>query len=71
VGILAKSEQVLDHVGASPDGSQSFADPEGENECTELALPLQTWEDFGRPDQVTIVIEPGDKLNHESEEDEK
>jgi len=21
------------------------------------------WEDFGRPEQVTILIEPGDKLN--------
>jgi len=66
VGILTKSEQVLDHVGADPDGSQFFSGPDGENDCAGLTLTLQMWEDFGRPDQVTIVIEPGNKLNHET-----
>ena len=66
MGILAKSKQVLDHGGADYDGSQFFADSEGEGHCAELKLTMQMWEDFGRPDQVTIVIEPGDKLNHET-----
>jgi hypothetical protein len=66
VGILAKSEQLLDHTGADPDGSQFFSDPEVENNCAVLGLTLEMWEDFGRPNQITIVIEPGDKLNHDS-----
>jgi hypothetical protein len=65
VGILTKSKQLLDHCGADPDGSQFFSDPEEESDCAELmlTLTLQMWEDFGRPEQVTILIEPGDKLN--------
>ena len=64
MGILAKSKQLLNHAGACPDGSQFFVDPEGEDSgCAELALTLQMWEDFGRPDKITILIEPGDKLN--------
>jgi len=67
VGILTKNEQVLNHVGACPDGSQFFVDPEGEDsDCAELALTLQMWEDFGRPTKITIAIEPGDKLNPET-----
>lgn len=66
MGILAKSKQVLDHTGADPDGSQFFADSEVESNCAVLALTLEMWEDFGRPDQVTIVIEPGDRLNNET-----
>ena len=63
MSILTKSAQVLDHAGADKDGSQFFSDPEGEGDCVELDVPLQMWEDFGRPTKITIAIEPGDKLN--------
>ena len=66
MGILTKSKQLLDHVGADRGGSQFFDDSEGEGHCAQLVLTLQMWEDFGRPDKITIVIEPGDKLNHET-----
>jgi len=67
VGILTKSEQVLDHAGADKDGSQFFSDPEEGGQCVELDVPLQMWEDFGRPTKITIVIEPGDRLNEEGD----
>lgn len=28
-----------------------------------IALPVAAWEDMGRPDVVTVTVEPGDGLN--------
>lgn len=28
-----------------------------------VSIDLDTWDDLGRPDQLTVIIEPGDKLN--------
>lgn len=26
-------------------------------------LPRDVWEDFGRPDTITLTVDPGDRLN--------
>jgi hypothetical protein len=37
----------------------TFEDGEG----IDLRLSRATWDDMGRPDRVTVTVEPGDRLN--------
>jgi hypothetical protein len=39
-----------------------FDDDTSEIRCS-TTLVEQDWEDMGRPEQITIAVEPGDKLN--------
>lgn len=37
--------------------------PTGVAPTTTVCIPLLDWDDLGRPDTITVTIEPGDHLN--------
>jgi hypothetical protein len=53
---LLKSEFVLDYCNHGEDVS-FYANGQ------DLVLPLEMWDDMGRPDRVTVTVVPGDELN--------
>lgn len=62
---LVKHRTVLDKAPYSPTPEadyvifDNYAWLGNEN----LGISRQTWEDMGRPKELTITVEPGDKLN--------
>lgn len=38
-------------------------DGESETPREELHMPFGKWEEMGRPTEITVTVEPGDKLN--------
>jgi hypothetical protein len=47
----------------NPDYNEPRQD--GEIPGSKVEIPLQVWEDFGKPRIITVTIEPGDLLNDE------
>jgi hypothetical protein len=61
--VLEKSQRVLDCVSFS-DVWAKYAQKDTDAPITAvLQIPLQDWEDFGRPDKLTVTIVAGDTLN--------
>ena len=63
---LIRSKRVLHAQHDMSDAHQivfQHDDDTGDPYCTAIDLPAAYWEDFGRPDTITITIEPGDHLN--------
>lgn len=44
-----------------------LSDDDGPYQYREVTLDFADWDDMGRPDQITITIEPGDLLNEVSD----
>lgn len=62
---LVKTTQVLQYEGNLGDNRVrlSRAPDEPGDLPTIVSLDRATWEDLGRPDHITVTIEPGDLLN--------
>lgn len=60
--IMTRTVKVLDRV---PDTAVTFTvDTEpGEAPAAFVTIALADWDDLGQPDQLTVTIEPGDRLN--------
>lgn len=71
MGALKKSRVVLAHArlerweGAPVTFAVDLAEPGCEAPATAVRIPYQQWEDFGRPDEVTVTIEPGSVISDE------
>lgn len=59
---LERSVTVLEHSGSTLHG-QRFAHADGYDPGRVVELPQRIWEEFGRPEQITVVFYPGDALN--------
>jgi hypothetical protein len=61
---LIKSQKVLDYLGPTAD-VHYFGTPDEDSGNVMLGYKLtqRDFDDFGRPEKLTITIEPGDKLN--------
>ena len=66
---LGMRRVVLEHGGSVGEGYEVFdfrasSDP-AENWTPGISVTLRssTWADFGQSNQITVTIEPGDKLN--------
>ncbi len=68
---LSKQRIVMERYPVNPQGPdvQRFVQhPEEEGEVARgVDVLTQDWEDMGRPDIVTVTIEPGDLLNGEEQ----
>lgn len=63
---LDKREVVLIKVEEFCNDDMFFDAYTVDNEMLEaLHMPRSTWEAFGKPEKLTITIEPGDKLNEQ------
>lgn len=66
-----KSQTVLELFSGTIIGGAIFRHPDRheqrenrtEHVCREFSMTHRDWVDMGKPDQITITIEPGDKLN--------
>jgi hypothetical protein len=74
VGLTEKMKSVLDLADDQPfEGFATFQQPDDDypdddNVWTkQFHMPAQDWDDFGRPDVITITIKPGDTLNPETD----
>lgn len=70
---LLKKEVVLHLKKAASFFTRSFhSEYENEEDVHPLVLNIdeETWADFGKPETVTVTIEPGDKLNPSEDEPE-
>lgn len=56
---LQRSQKVLDFRSRVERAAQ-YGRPE---DAFEVHLPIAEWEDLGEPDQITVTVEPGDRLN--------
>ena len=74
MGELTKTTTILEIPVGWKKGSHSQQQffrhpaPEEEGEVIvwhELQLDKRVWEEMGRPEKITVTIEPGDKLNEE------
>lgn len=71
MGQLAKTRRVLDRVGcmgSSNNTAQHLFGQRDEDEAGRILpgavwLGQDDWEAMGRPDVITVTIEPGDHLN--------
>lgn len=59
-GILIKKETIFEVTMESDEMAYFTTD---EEEPRVITMSQQDWNDFGQPDQITVTIEPGDKLN--------
>ena len=61
----ARNITSLLHYQADVSDSQQavYMDPADIGTGTAVDLPTADWEDLGRPDTITVTIEPGDHLN--------
>ena len=55
--IRRQSSRVLDNHGLTDDGHVRYADDEGTGDI-ELQLTFDAWEDMGRPDQLSVTVQP-------------
>ena len=63
---LRKTEHVLGHVEGSPlEGYVYFSrQPDEAGDLPlDVHLPREDWDDMGRPEVVTVTVQPGDRLN--------
>lgn len=62
---LVKHRSVLDKVPYSPMPEADYVlfDNYAELGNESLGISRQMWKDMGRPSELTITVEPGDKLN--------
>lgn len=62
---IIKKQTLLEIIDVDDEGT-TFANGFDETEATVgLALTREVWEDLGKPSQITMTIEPGDKLNED------
>lgn len=69
--VLTKSASVLELLDAVGDEA-IFVRREPEAEVMHLQrvpIPRRLWDELGKPDNITVTIEPGDKLNVEEGND--
>lgn len=60
---LLKTQRVLDH-SMRTDHHVSFSSPDDTmDRLTFVAIANEVWEDLGKPECITVTVEPGDKLN--------
>lgn len=68
MALLEKTQKVL-HLDHS-DGTHALFNPEpGGDSPTQVLLGDADWLDMGEPDTITVAIEPGDRLNPETDEE--
>lgn len=62
---LSRNVEVLDFAGTLRERVvfQMKDDDQVTSDNASVWLPQERWEDFGRPVQLTVTIEPGDRLN--------
>ncbi len=62
---LEKTRTVLNNTNSTPDTGPRFCymDDEGVGRVYVLYMDLDVWDDMGKPDTITVTIEPGDLLN--------
>lgn len=61
---LIRTQQVLNLTGSTHDRVVFTRDADEPGDIpTRTAIALDTWADLGRPDTITVTIEPGDHLN--------
>ena len=66
---LVRSQTVMTLVSAISGGRRHHCalferlDEDGDRRT--LSMEYDTWEEMGRPNTVTVTIEPGDRLNQE------
>jgi hypothetical protein len=67
---LLKTEVTLVLVDSNDhgDGVERVAFGSPSDERYYLCFPRREWRDMGKPDQITVTIEPGDRLNEASGE---
>jgi hypothetical protein len=58
--MLARTTMVLRHQGG-----RTYVHDDGR--FHHVRLDEDVWQDMGRPDTVTVTIEPGDQLNHDKD----
>lgn len=58
---LTRTRSIL-HRGNTHDGRVFFAHDE-EPYSKLISIDVDLWEDLGRPDVITVTVEPGDLLN--------
>lgn len=61
------TQTVLTSDAFDAEGNPRFTveGPEEGRRAHKLYLDREVWRDMGRPGQVTVTVEPGDKLNEE------
>lgn len=70
-GVLEKTRSVLDLADDQPfEGFATFQQPDDDADdpsvwSKQYQMPSQDWDDFGRPEVITITVKPGDTLNPE------
>lgn len=60
---LTKTVTVLDFIGVDAEGMPIYCALGDETRSHAVAVDPDVWEDMGRPDAITVTIEPGDLLN--------
>lgn len=61
---LVKSAVLMERIGANEQQRVAIFSADDEPPFRhEHRLPYETWEDLGRPGEITVVIYPGDGLN--------
>ena len=71
--MLTRSITILEHTHTDQDtGRHHYAVPPNHDENTNLYPTLTIdpgrWKDMGKPDTVTITIQPGDHLNNDDDD---
>lgn len=61
---MLKARRIL-HLrpGSTPSSDVTFARQDDDTARCSVVLSEADWEDFGEPREITVTIEPGDKLN--------
>ena len=64
---MTRAAKLLDHdEDASDSYTAVYTSGDDTPHLTIIELPTADWVDLGRPDQITVTIEPGDKLNEQA-----
>lgn len=61
---LHRKELLAERVGRAPLTGRHYFDADG----ALVLLEPDEWDDMGQPTEITITIEPGDRLNEESDD---
>lgn len=66
--ILTASTTVLDFMFAEGNMATYVykgedVDDDPNDHIRRIEIPRQMWEDFGKPDPITVTVQPGDQLN--------
>lgn len=61
--VLNRPDPRVEHAGDSVSFVSDHEDGEVPWRHTGMSLDKSVWHDMGKPDVITITIEPGDKLN--------